>query len=81
MPNIKSAKKRVSVTASKNLQNKIQKSIMKTNLKKLYTLVSENKDAEALNKAYKCIDQCAAKGIMHQNAAARKKSQFAAAMK
>ena len=35
MPNIKSAKKRVKVNCSKNMQNKVFKSAMRTNLKKL----------------------------------------------
>ena len=55
MPNIKSAKKRVKVTNSKNMQNKVFKSAMRTNLKKLNAGI-EAKDAASLNEAYKIID-------------------------
>ena len=46
MPNIRSAKKRVKVSATKTAANK-------------------------------AVDQACAKGLMHKNAAARKKSQLA----
>ena len=50
---------------------------MKTNLKKLYAEISEKKNAAALSEAYKAIDKAVAKGTMHKNAAAHKKSQLA----
>ena len=78
MPNIKSAKKRVKVTANKSLQNKMFKSALKTSLKK-YAADVEKKDAAALSNAYKCIDKAVAKGEMHKNTAAHKKSQLAKA--
>ena len=81
MPNIKSAKKRCKVTSAKTLQNKIQKSEFKTEIKKVSAKIAETKDQEALNAAYKAIDQAAAKGIIHKNAAANKKSQLANAIK
>lgn len=81
MPNIKSAKKRVNVNATKRMQNKIQKSEMKTSLKKIAALLSETKDAKLLSDAYKTIDQAVAKGLIHRNTAARKKAQFAAMAK
>ena len=77
MPNIKSAKKRVKVTAVKALNNKMFKSAMKTNLKKLRGEI-ENKDAKALSLAYKNLDKAVSKGIMHKNTAANKKSKLAA---
>ncbi len=79
MPNIKSAKKRVKTTEVKTLRNKMFRSSMKTIIKK-YDVAIENGDmaqAEAAYKdAVKKIDQAAAKGIIHKNAAAHKKSQF-----
>ena len=79
MPNIKSAKKRVKVTETKTLQNKMFKSSLKTMIKK-YTAALNSGDKEAASAAYKeavkKIDQAAAKGIISKNAAARKKSQF-----
>ena len=59
MPNIKSAKKRVKVNAVKRMQNKIQKSQMKTELKSLTAKISETKDAKLLSEAYKTLDQAA----------------------
>ncbi|MBQ6171640.1 MAG: 30S ribosomal protein S20 [Clostridia bacterium] len=81
MPNIKSAKKRVKVNAVKRMQNKIQKSQMKTELKSLTAKISETKDAKLLSEAYKTLDQAVAKGLLHRNTAARKKAQFAAMAK
>ncbi len=79
MPNIKSAKKRVIVTKVKTLQNKMFKSAFKTMMKK-YEAAIEAGDKEGANALYagviKKIDQAAAKGIIHKNAAARKKSRY-----
>lgn len=79
MPNIKSAKKRVKVIKAKTLQNKAVKSNLKTVVKKAAAAISSNEatKAEAVRLAMKKIDQAAAKGIMHKNTAARKKSQLA----
>ena len=81
LPNIKSAKKRVKVTAVKRMQNKIQKSEMKTELKAISAKIAETKDAKLLSEAYKVVDQAVAKGLLHRNTAARKKAQFAAMVK
>ena len=79
MPNIKSAKKRVKVIATKTAQNKAIKSALKTAVKKAYIAIDTNADnkAEAVSLAVKKIDQAAAKGIMHKNTAARSKSALA----
>lgn len=74
MPNIKSAKKRVKVNAAKTLRNKAISSELKTTIKKAGT--AEDKEA-AVRVAIKKIDQAAAKGILHKNTAARKKSALA----
>ena len=83
MPNIKSAKKRVKVIEKKTLQNKMFKSSMKTEVKKYNAAVASG-DVAAAQEAYKAatkkIDVAAAKGIIHKNAAARKKSQFTKAL-
>ena len=77
MPNIKSAKKRVKVIKVKTLQNKMHTTALKTEIKKFDAAVASG-DKEAAQVAYKAavkkIDQAAAKGILHKNAAARKKS-------
>lgn len=75
MPNIKSAKKRVKVNATKAAANKARKSNLKTVLKKADAAV-DNRE-EAIRVAIKRVDQACAKGLMHKNKAARKKSQLA----
>lgn len=79
MPNIKSAKKRVRVTATKAMQNKMHKTALKTELKK-YDAALASGDTAAAQAAYrqavKKVDQAAAYGIIHKNAAAHKKSQL-----
>ena len=79
MPNIKSAKKRVLVTKTKTLQNKMFKTELKTDIKKYQAALAAG-DTELAQATYKIavkkIDQAAARGIIHKNAAARKKSQF-----
>ena len=79
MPNIKSAKKRVKVIATKTAQNKALKSALKTYVKKAYVAVDTDADnkAEAVRLATKKIDQAVAKAILHKNTAARAKSSLA----
>ncbi|MBR0141479.1 MAG: 30S ribosomal protein S20 [Ruminococcus sp.] len=79
MPNIKSAKKRVKVNATKAAANKSRKSELKTLLKKADIAVAENSanKEDAVKVAIKRVDQACAKGLMHKNKAARKKSQLA----
>lgn len=79
MPNIKSAKKRVKVIATKTLINKAANSELKTTIKKANAAIKNNdaNKAEAIRVAVKKIDQAVAKGILHKNTAARKKSQLA----
>ncbi len=83
MPNIKSAKKRVLVTQTKTLQNKMFRTQLKTDMKKYQAAVAAGDVAlaqETYKAAVKKIDQAAARGIIHKNAAARKKSQFTKAL-
>ena len=79
MPNIKSAKKRVKVIATKTARNKATKSALRTAIKKAYIAVDTNADnkTEAVRLAIKKIDQAAAKGILHKNTAERSKSSLA----
>lgn len=83
MPNIKSAKKRVKVIETKTLQNKMFKNQMRTIVKKYNAaLASGNKEeaTTAYKVAVKKIDQAVAKGILHKNNAAHKKSEFTLAL-
>ena len=76
MPNIKSAKKRVLVNATKQARNKSANSALKTALKKANAAIEANADNkdEAVKFAFKKLDQATAKGLLHKNNAARKKS-------
>lgn len=76
MANIKSAKKRVEVIKTKTLRNKMIKSNLKTVIKKADAAEGADKEA-AVRAAIKKVDQACAKGILHKNTAARKKSQLA----
>ena len=79
MPNIKSAKKRVLVISSKTAQNRSAKSALKTELKKFDAVAAEGSRPEAevaYKSAVKAVDKAAAKGLIHPNKAARKKSQL-----
>ena len=77
MPNIKSAKKRVLLAEARNAQNRVQKSAMKTAIKKFEAAAEEGNRTEAegaYKVAVKMVDQSVRKGILHKNNAAHKKS-------
>lgn len=76
MPNIKSAKKRVIVNNNRAKRNKSMNSALKTAIKKANMAIeSGSSDKEVLvTAAVKKIDQATAKGLLHKNNAARKKS-------
>lgn len=80
MANIKSAKKRILVNRTKALRNQIAKSQLKTIIKKFNLAVESGDKASATelyNLAAKKVDQAVARGILHKNNAAHKKSEFA----
>ena len=79
MPNIKSAKKRVIVNNNRAKRNKSMNSALKTAIKKANTAIESGaQDKEELvTAAVKKIDQATAKGLLHKNNAARRKSALA----
>jgi small subunit ribosomal protein S20 len=78
MPNIKSAKKRVKVIAVKTARNKAARTALKTEIKKANVAIESGENTvEAVRLAQKKIDQAVAKGLLHKNTAARKKSALA----
>lgn len=79
MPNIQSAKKRVKVSEKKNLQNRIVKTGVRTSIKKFDAAVAADPaNAQSqLSATVGAIDKAAAKGVMHKNAANRKKARLA----
>ncbi len=83
MANIKSAKKRILVAATKNERNKAIKSGVKTAMKKVFAAVEAGDKAAAtvaLVEATATIEKAASKGVYHKNNAARKVSAVAKAV-
>jgi small subunit ribosomal protein S20 len=70
MPNLASAKKRLRQNVKKQLRNQIAKTRIKTEIKK-------SLETGDINGASGAIDRAASKGIIHRNAANRKKSRLA----
>lgn len=77
MANIKSQKKRVLTNEKARLRNKAVKSSLRTAVKKVHAALEAN-DAtlarEAAYEASKQLDRAAAKGVIHKNQAANRKS-------
>ena len=80
MPNIQQQKKRVRIAARQRLENLRYRSTIKTLTRRLESAVDDG-DADAVSterrNLEKLIDRAAARGALHKNAAARKKSQAA----
>lgn len=75
MANIKSAKKRIKVIETKTLRNKMIKSKVKTEIKKVFSAVDANDKSAAeaqLKVATSEIGKAQSKGIFHKSTAARK---------
>ncbi|RFU65772.1 30S ribosomal protein S20 [Peribacillus glennii] len=80
MPNIKSAIKRVKTSDESRAHNATVKSTMRTSVKNVEAALANNEveaAKEALLTAAKKLDKAASKGLIHKNAAARKKSRLA----
>ena len=81
MPNTKSAKKRLRQDVARRERNRAAKREVRTRCKKVLTAVESGdvtSAAELFRDATKCLDQAAAKGVIHKNAAARTKSRLSA---
>lgn len=79
MANTRSAKKRVRQTRVRTLRNRIYKSRMKTAVRRFEEALAEGdreRAAELLRRASSLIDKAAKKGVIHANAAARRKSRL-----
>jgi small subunit ribosomal protein S20 len=78
MANIKSQKKRILTNAKRQERNKAVRSGLKTRVKnadQAATEGAENTD-EQVRRAVKALDTAAAKGIIHKNQAANRKSKL-----
>jgi small subunit ribosomal protein S20 len=72
--NIKSQIKRNRTNEIARLKNKAVKSELRTRTKTAVAAVGNENEAEALRLAVKKIDKAAAKGVIHKNQAANRKS-------
>ena len=80
MANIKSQIKRNRQNERRRQRNKATRSTLKTKIKNVRTLAQGGDKAAAeaaLRDATKALDQAAAKGVIHKNTAANKKSRLA----
>jgi small subunit ribosomal protein S20 len=80
MPNIKQQKKRVRTAAQERLENLRYASTVKTFTRRLQAAVDDGDQAriaEEHRALVRWVDKAAARGALHRNAAARKKSQAA----
>lgn len=78
MANIKSQIKRNRQNEARRLRNKAVKSELKTRVKSAVRIAEARDETalEALQLAQRRLDKAAAKGIIHKNQAARRKSRL-----
>jgi small subunit ribosomal protein S20 len=80
LANIKSAIKRAKISEKQNLRNRMAKSALKTSVRRYDEALAAG-DQEAVQKTYlnavSMADRAASKGVIHKNAANRKKAQLA----
>ncbi len=78
MPNIKSVKKDVVRSRARRLVNNATKSRIKTLSKKAQTAIAESSSdlTEIVTLTVSAVDKAAKRGIIHKNAAARRKSRL-----
>ena len=80
MPNIKQQEKRMRLATRQRLCNRQVKSSLKTLFKGYEARIAEGDRegaTEMLRSLNKQVDQAVAKGVLHKNAGARRKSQAA----
>lgn len=77
MANIKSAAKRAETTKRNTLRNAPVKTSVKTSIRKFTDANTKESAASAFKQAVISIDKAVSKGVLHKNAAARKKSRLA----
>ena len=76
MANIKSQIKRNGQNEKRRVRNKAVRSELKTRVKSAVTAAGTDDQVQALRLAMKKIDKAAAKGVIHKNQAARRKSRL-----
>lgn len=84
MPNTKSAKKRLKQSERRRLANRVVKSALKTQVKKVRDAVAAKDLTKAEDEARLTatkLDRAAARHVIHRNAAARTKSRLQSLIK
>lgn len=78
MANIKSAKKRMGISAKKHERNRIVRSAVKTRIVRVRRIVDvgETPSPELVTAAVSSLDRAAERGILHRKNAARRKSRL-----
>ncbi len=76
MANIKSQKKRILTNAKAAERNKAVRSELKTRVKSALATVGTDANDDQVRLAIKRLDKAAAKGVIHPNQAARRKSRL-----
>jgi small subunit ribosomal protein S20 len=79
LANKPSAKKRIRQTIKRTARNKTVRTRARTYVRYARQMISEGKKkeaAEAVQRAASELDRAAAKGVIHQNNAARRKSRL-----
>jgi len=84
MPRSGTTKKRIRQNVKRRLRNRAAKGVVKAQVKK-FVATLEGGDAEAktreLRSAIRALDKAAAHGVLHRNAAARRKARLTAKLK
>jgi small subunit ribosomal protein S20 len=76
MPQHKSAEKRMRQNEKRRKRNQSQKSRVRTKIKRLKSMEEKDAAQELLNDVKGELDRLAAKGVIHKNKAANRKSKL-----
>jgi len=76
MPQHKSAEKRIRQNEKRRKQNQSRKTRVRTKIKKLKSTEDPDAARELLNDVKGDLDRLAAKGVIHKNRAANRKSKL-----
>jgi small subunit ribosomal protein S20 len=77
VPRTKSAKKQLRQTRARTQTNRMQRSQLRTALKKVRAAATGSEAEQAYAEAVQLIDRAGRKNIIHRNAADRQKSRLA----
>jgi small subunit ribosomal protein S20 len=77
VPRTKSAKKQLRQTKARTLNNRMQRSKLRTALKKVRTAATGTDAEQAYVEAVQLLDRAGRKNLIHRNTADRQKSRLA----